>query len=105
LADGLLPAFCSFGFELQGPRSAFTSWRARIGYTQTLSLPAQEQIFVLGHVTFFLQQLFQFILERSRTVLVRLVDLPPGLEPLEVLPLGSRPALPLIVFERSPECG
>ena len=36
-------------------------------------------------------------------MLVRLVDLPPGLErqPLEVLPLGSRLALPLIVFERA----
>jgi hypothetical protein len=34
--------FRSFGFELQGHCSAFSSWRARIRYTQTLALPAHE---------------------------------------------------------------
>src|SRR5215471_7104061 len=58
------PAFRSFGFELQGPRSAFTSWRARIRYTQPLALPAHNQKLVLRHVTFVLQQLFQISLER-----------------------------------------
>ena len=38
-----LPAFRSFGFELQGPCSAFTSRRARIRYTQALAL-TEEQI-------------------------------------------------------------
>src|SRR6516162_1567501 len=39
----LLPSsFRSFGFELQGPCSAFTSWRARIRGPQTLALPAHE---------------------------------------------------------------
>src|SRR6516165_535533 len=38
----LLPSsFRSFGFELQGPCSAFTSWRARIRDPQTLALPAR----------------------------------------------------------------
>jgi hypothetical protein len=35
-----LPAFRSLSFELQGPCSAFTSRRARIRYTQALTLPA-----------------------------------------------------------------
>ena len=56
--------FRSFGFELQGPRSAFTSWRARIRYPKMFSLPAHKQKLVLGHVTFLLQQHFQFSLER-----------------------------------------
>jgi hypothetical protein len=34
--------FRSFGFKLQGRCSDFTSWRARIRYTQTLALPAHE---------------------------------------------------------------
>ena len=53
-----VPAFRSFGFELQGPCSAFTSWCARIRYTQALALPAHNQKLVFGHVTFVLQQLF-----------------------------------------------
>jgi hypothetical protein len=35
----LLPASA---FKLQGRCCAFTSWRARIRYTQTLALPAHE---------------------------------------------------------------
>jgi hypothetical protein len=50
----LLP---SFGFEFQGPCSAFTSWRARKRDPKTFSLAAHNQELVLGHVTFVLQQL------------------------------------------------
>src|SRR5215831_8009103 len=49
--------FRSFGFEFQGPCSAFTSWRARKRDPKTFSLPAHNQKLVLGHVTFVLQQL------------------------------------------------
>src|SRR6516162_11713119 len=55
----------SFGFEFQGPCSAFTSWRARKRDPKTFSLPAHNQELVLGHVTFVLQQLFQISLERG----------------------------------------
>ena len=58
----LLP---SFGFEFQGPCSAFTSWRARKRDPKTFSLAAHNQEPVLGHVTFVLQQLFQISLERG----------------------------------------
>src|SRR5262249_2930192 len=66
-SDGVnwLPAFRSLSFELQGPCSAFTSWRARIRYTQALALPAHNQKLVLRHVAFVLQQLFQISLERG----------------------------------------
>src|SRR6266550_4514306 len=57
--------FRSFGFELQGRCSAFTSWRARKRDPKTFSLAAHNQEFVLGHVTFVLQQLFQISLERG----------------------------------------
>src|SRR5215831_14377258 len=57
--------FRSFGFEFQGPCSAFTSWRARKRDPKTFSLPAHNQVLVLGHVTFLLQQLFQLSLERD----------------------------------------
>src|SRR5262249_35747930 len=57
--------FRSFGFEFQGPCSAFTSWRARKRDPKTFSLPAHNQELVLGHVTFVLQQLFQISLERG----------------------------------------
>src|SRR5215831_14942169 len=57
--------FRSFGFEFQGPRSAFSSWRARKRDPNTFSLTAHNQELVLGHVTFVLQQLFQFGLERG----------------------------------------
>src|SRR5262245_54580336 len=57
--------FRSFGFEFQGPCSAFTSWRARKRDPKTFSLAAHNQELVLGHVTFVLQQLFQISLERG----------------------------------------
>jgi hypothetical protein len=41
-SDGANICLRSFGFELQGRCSAFTSWRARIRYTQTLAFPAHE---------------------------------------------------------------
>ena len=50
----LLPAFRSFGFEFQGPCSAFTPWRARERDPKTFSLAAHNQELVLGHVTFVL---------------------------------------------------
>jgi hypothetical protein len=50
---------------LQRRCSAFTSWRARIRYSQTLALPAHDKVLVFGHVTFVLQQLFQISLERG----------------------------------------
>jgi sulfide dehydrogenase [flavocytochrome c] flavoprotein subunit len=61
----LLPAFSSFGFELQGPCSAFTSWRAHIRDPKTFPLAAHNQELVLRHMTFVLQQLFQISLERG----------------------------------------
>src|SRR6266571_7477536 len=57
--------FRSFGFELQGPCSAFTSWRARKRDPKTFSLAAHNQELVLGHVAVVLQQLFQISLERG----------------------------------------
>jgi hypothetical protein len=57
--------FRSFGFEFQGPCSAFTSWRARERDSKTFSLAAHNQELVLGHVTFVLQQPFQISLERG----------------------------------------
>src|SRR5262245_34176821 len=57
--------FRSFGFECQGPCSAFTSWRARKRDPKTFALAAHNQELVLGHVTFVLQQLFQINLERG----------------------------------------
>src|SRR6266550_7540490 len=63
--DSLLRDACSFGFEFQGPCSAFTSWRARECDPKTFSLAAHNQELVLGHVTFVLQQLFQISLERG----------------------------------------
>src|SRR5260221_14255439 len=36
-------SFRSFGFELQGPCSAFTSWRAHIRNPKTFSLTAHNQ--------------------------------------------------------------
>src|SRR5215510_9965229 len=53
-ARNWLPAFRSLSFELQGPCAAFTSWCARVGYTQALALPAHNQKLVLGHVAFVL---------------------------------------------------
>jgi len=49
---GLEHCFRSFGFELQGRCSAFTSWRARKRDPKTFSLAAHNQELVLGHVTF-----------------------------------------------------
>jgi hypothetical protein len=63
-----LPAFRSFGFELQGPCSAFTSWRARVSYTQAFALPAHNQRLVLRHVAFVLQQLFQISLNLAKNL-------------------------------------
>src|SRR5215813_6390058 len=63
--SGFGTCFRSFGFEFQGPCSAFTSWRARKRDPKTFSLPAHNQKLVLGHVTFVLQQLFQISLERG----------------------------------------
>src|SRR6266545_4520802 len=68
--------FRSFGFELQGRCSAFTSWRARKRDPKTLSLAAHNQEFVLGHVTFVLQQLFQISLERGLCFNHRIERLP-----------------------------
>jgi hypothetical protein len=56
---------CSFGFELQGPCSAFASWRAHKSDTKTFPLAAHNQKLVLRHVTFALQQLFQISFERG----------------------------------------
>jgi hypothetical protein len=61
-------AFRSFGFELQGPCSAFTSWRARVSYTQAFALPAHNQRLVLRHVGFVLQQLFQISLNLAKNL-------------------------------------
>src|SRR6476469_6745089 len=54
LMENWLPAFRSFGFELQGPCSAFNSWRAHERDPKTFSLAAHNQELVLGHVTFVL---------------------------------------------------
>src|SRR5919201_453598 len=63
--EGVNLAACrSFGFELQGPCAALTSWRARKRYTQALALTAHDQKLVLRHVAFALQQLFQISLKR-----------------------------------------
>ena len=64
-SDGANCYLRSFGFELQGPCSAFTSWRARKRDPNTFSLTAHNQELVLGHVTFVLQQLFQISLKRG----------------------------------------
>src|SRR6516225_530204 len=56
---------CSFGFELQGPCSAFTSWGAHIRDPKTFPLAAHNQELVLRHMTFALQQLFQISFERG----------------------------------------
>src|SRR6516165_1364733 len=48
---------CSFGFELQGPCSAFTSLGAHIRDPKTFPLAAHNQELVLRHMTFALQQL------------------------------------------------
>src|SRR5262245_40443762 len=55
----------SFSFELQGPCSALTSWRAHIRNPQTFPLAAHNQELVLRHMTFALQQLFQISFERG----------------------------------------
>jgi hypothetical protein len=57
--------FRSFGFELQGPCSAFTSWRAHIRNPKAFPLAAHNQELVLRHMTFALQQFFQISFERS----------------------------------------
>src|SRR5262249_5148444 len=55
----------SFGFELQEPRSGFTSWHARKCDPQTFPLAAHNEELVLRHMTFALQQLFQISFERG----------------------------------------
>src|SRR6516162_4483286 len=55
----------SFGFELQGPCSAFTSWGAHIRDPKTFPLAAHNQELVLRHMTFAFQQLFQISFERG----------------------------------------
>src|SRR5262245_21357097 len=62
---GAEQCFRSFGFELQRPCSAFTSWRACKRDPKTFSLAAHNQELVFGHVTFIFQQLFQISLERG----------------------------------------
>jgi hypothetical protein len=48
-------AIRSFGFELQGPCSAFTAWRARKRDPKTFPLAAHNQELVLRHMTLVLQ--------------------------------------------------
>ena len=54
LTGRIATCFRLFGFELQRPCSAFTSWRARKRDPKTFSLAAHNQELVLGHVTFVL---------------------------------------------------
>src|SRR5215831_7627937 len=87
-------SFCSFGFELQGRCSAFTSWRARKRDPKTFSLAAHNQELVLRHMTFGLQQLFQISLERGlcfNHLIERLLHLGRQIICIDVLPLQFFP--------------
>ena len=85
--DSLSRDACSFGFEFQGPCSAFTSWRARERDPKTFSLAAHNQELVLRHMTFALQQLFQISFERG---LCEVIDF--FAPPREDFLLGGKPA-------------
>src|SRR5262245_5389329 len=87
-------SFCSFGFELQGRCSAFTSWRARKRDPKTFSLAAHNQELVLRHMTFGLQQLFQISLEHGLCFnhgIERLLHLGRQIIYIDVLPLQFFP--------------
>src|SRR6516225_6144953 len=87
-------SFRSFGFELQGRCSAFTSWRARKRDPKTFSLAAHNQELVHRHMTFGLQQLFQISLERGLCFnhgIERLLHLRRQIICVDVLPLQFFP--------------
>ena len=94
----------SFGFEFQGPCSAFTTWRARICDPKTFSLAAHNQELVLRHMTFSLQQIFQIGLEPSH----RKISLPRQADHLHRCSATSILPLPLLWsilhHPRGPEC-
>src|SRR5262249_3651918 len=93
--------FPLIGFELQGPCSAFTSWRARKRDAKTFSLAARDQELVLGHMTFVLQQLFQISLERGLCFnhrIERLLHRGMQIICIAVLHFNSSPAIVMLQF-------